>query len=153
MNTPLFNSVKEIIIQARQRVYRMVNSSLLETYWLIGQQIVEDEQQGRSRAEYGKNVLKNLAQQLTVEFGKGFDESNLRNMRQFYKAFPICDTLRHELSWSHYRLLCRLDSEKKIQYYLTAPKKTKPLLNTPFWPITTICLPPNICSICQRKKN
>jgi len=76
MNTPLFNSVKEIIIQARQRVYRMVNSSLLETYWLIGQQIVEDEQQGRSRAEYGKNVLKNLAQQLTVEFGKGFDYTN-----------------------------------------------------------------------------
>jgi len=118
MNTPLFNSVKEIIIQARQRVYRMVNSSLLETYWLIGQQIVEDEQQGRSRAEYGKNVLKNLAQQLTVEFGKGFDYTNLTNMRKFYLSFPILDTLRQELSWSHYRLLCRLDSDKKIQYYL-----------------------------------
>lgn len=118
LNTPLFNSVKEIIIEARQRVYRMVNSNLLETYWQIGRQIVEDEQEGKPRADYGKNVLKNLAQQLTVEFGKGFDESNLRNMRQFYKAFPNCDTLRHELSWSHYRILSRLDSERKIQYYL-----------------------------------
>ena len=103
INSTLFNSVKDIIIQARQRVYRMVNSNLLETYWQIGKQIVEDEQQGKSRADYGKNVLKNLAKQLNVEFGKGFDESNLRNMRQFYKAFPICDALRHELSWSHYR--------------------------------------------------
>ena len=114
MNTQLFNSVKEIIKKARQRVYRMVNITLLETYWQIGRQIVEDEQEGKARADYGKNVLKNLANQLTIEFGKGFDESNLRNMRQFYKAFPICDTLRQELSWSHYRLLCRLDSEKKI---------------------------------------
>ncbi len=119
LDTPLFTSVKEIILEARQRVFRLVNSNLLETYWKIGQLIVEDEQEGKPRADYGKNVLKNLAQQLTVEFGKGFDESNLRNMRQFYKAFPIRDTLRHELSWSHYRQLCRLDSERKIQYYLT----------------------------------
>jgi len=119
MDTQLFNSVKEIIIQARQRVFRIANINLIETYWQIGRQIVEDEQKGKARADYGKNVLKNLAQQLTLEFGKGFDESNLRNMRQFFKTFPICDTLRHELSWSHYRLLCRLASEEKIQYYLT----------------------------------
>lgn len=119
MNTQLFNSVKEIIIQARQRVYRMVNINLLETYWQIGRQIVEDEQEGNARAGYGKNVLKNLAHQLTIEFGKGFDYTNLTNMRKFYQSFPILDTLRQELSWSHYRLLCRLDSEKKIQYYLT----------------------------------
>ena len=118
MTDKLFNSIKEIILQARQRVYRMVNSSLLDTYWQIGYQIVENEQDGNARADYGKGILKNLATQLTVEFGKGFDDSNLRNMRSFYLAFPIRDTLRHELSWSHYRLLCRLDSESKRQYYL-----------------------------------
>jgi len=114
----LFSTIKEVILQARQRVYRMVNSSLLETYWQIGRLIVEDEQRGKARADYGKNTLITLAQQLTNEFGKGFDESNLRNMRSFYRVFPICDTLRHELSWSHYRLLIRLDSEEKRQYYL-----------------------------------
>jgi predicted nuclease of restriction endonuclease-like (RecB) superfamily len=120
INSTLFNSVKDIIIQARQRVYRMVNSNLLETYWQIGKQIVEDEQQGKSRADYGKNVLKNLAKQLNVEFGKGFDYTNLTNMRKFYLAFPILDALCQELSWSHYRLICRLDSEQKIQYYINA---------------------------------
>lgn len=118
MTDKLFNSIKEIILQARKRVYRMVNSSLLDTYWQIGYQIVENEQDGNARADYGKGVLKDLAIQLTEEFGKGFDDSNLRNMRSFYLAFPIRDTLRHELSWSHYRLLCRLDSETKRQYYL-----------------------------------
>lgn len=114
----LFHSIKEIILQARQRVFRMVNSSLLDTYWQVGRLIVEDEQGGSLRAEYGKNVLKELARELTEEFGKGFDESNLRNMRSFYNSFPIRDTLRHELSWSHYRLLTRLDSEEKRLYYL-----------------------------------
>lgn len=114
----LYQTIKEIILVSRQRVYRMANSALLETYWQIGRIIVEDEQQGAAKAAYGKATLKNLAQQLTLEFGKGFDDSNLRNMRAFYKAFPIRDTLRHELSWSHYRLLSRLDSEQKRNYYL-----------------------------------
>ena len=115
---PLFSEIKEIIIQSRQRVFRMANSALLETYWQIGKIIVEDEQRGKERADYGKSVLKNLANQLTLEFGKGFDDSNLRNMRSFYKTFPIRDALRHELSWTHYRLLSRLNSEEKSQYYL-----------------------------------
>lgn len=114
----LFIAVKEIILLSRQRVYRMANSALLETYWQIGNLIVEEEQQGNAKAVYGKATLKNLANQLTLEFGKGFDESNLRNMRAFYKAFPIRDTLRHELSWSHYRLLSRLDTQEKRNYYL-----------------------------------
>jgi predicted nuclease of restriction endonuclease-like (RecB) superfamily len=117
-NANLLLSVKEIILQSRQRVYRMVNSFLLETYWQIGRLIVEDEQQGKDKAVYGKGTLKHLANQLTLEFGKGFDESNLRNMRTFYNAFPICDALRHELSWTHYRLLSRLETEEKRIYYL-----------------------------------
>lgn len=114
----LYQTIREIITLSRQRIYRMANSALLETYWQIGKIIVEDEQNGQAKAEYGKATLKNLSNQLTMEFGKGFDDSNLRNMRAFYKAFPIRDTLRHELSWSHYRLLSRLDSEQKRNYYL-----------------------------------
>lgn len=117
-NTLLFQSVKEIIQESRQRVYRMVNAVLLETYWKIGQLIVEDEQQGNSKAVYGKATLKNLANELTLEFGKGFDERNLNNMRAFYKSFPIWNALRTELSWTHYRLLSRIESEDKKWYYL-----------------------------------
>lgn len=115
---PLFSEIKEIILQSRQRVFRMANSALLETYWQIGKIIVEDEQCGKERANYGKSVLRNLANQLSLEFGKGFDERNLNNMRAFYKAFPIWNALRTELSWTHYRLLSRLNSEEKSQYYL-----------------------------------
>jgi predicted nuclease of restriction endonuclease-like (RecB) superfamily len=114
----LYHSIKEIIIQSRQRIFRMANSALLETYWHIGKIIVEDEQEGQSKAQYGKAILKNLATQLTSEFGKGFDERNLNNMRAFYNAFPIWNALRTELSWTHYRLLSRLDSDIKRKYYL-----------------------------------
>jgi predicted nuclease of restriction endonuclease-like (RecB) superfamily len=117
-NNNLLFSVSEIILQSRQRVYRMVNSVLLETYWQIGKLIVEDEQLGNHKAIYGKSTLKNLAQQLTLEFGKGFDERNLNNMRSFYKSFPIWNALRTELSWTHYRLLSRIETEEKRIYYL-----------------------------------
>lgn len=114
----LFQSVKEIIRQSREKVFRIANSTLLLTYWQIGKLIVEDEQQGKERAAYGKQTLKNLSRKLSLEFGKGFDESNLRNMRSFYQAFPICDALRHELSWTHYRLVIRLDHTDKMNYYI-----------------------------------
>lgn len=118
-NNNIYQSIREIISLSRQRVYRIANSVLLETYWQIGKLIVEDEQQGNTKAEYGKATLKNLASQLTQEFGKGFDERNLNNMRAFYQAFPIWNALRTELSWTHYRLLSRLDTEAKRNYYLT----------------------------------
>jgi len=117
-NNGLFQAVKEIILRSRQRVFRMANSALLDTYWHIGKLIVEEEQKGNERAEYGKATLKNLAKSLALEFGKGYDESNLRNIRTFYKAFPIRDALRHELSWTHYRLLSRLATEEQKNYYL-----------------------------------
>jgi len=99
----LYASVCEILSNARKRAYSAVNFTMVESYWLIGQQIVEHEQHGEARADYGKGLLKELAVRLTIEFGKGFDESNLRYMRLFYRCFPIRDTLRHELTWSHYR--------------------------------------------------
>ncbi|VXC05818.1 MULTISPECIES: PDDEXK nuclease domain-containing protein [Chryseobacterium] len=114
----LFQSIKEIINQSREKVFRIANSTLLLTYWQIGQLIVEDEQKGKERAEYGKYTLKNLSKKLTLEFGRGFDESNLRNMRSFYNIFPIRDAVRHELSWTHYRLLLRQENDQKRLYYL-----------------------------------
>ena len=114
----LLISIKEVILESRKQVYRMANTALLQTYWQIGKLIVEDEQQGKTKAIYGEATLKTLASQLTFEFGKGFDDSNLRNMRSFYLAFPIRDALRHELSLTHYRLLCRLDNVAKRNYYL-----------------------------------
>lgn len=115
LENSLFHSIKSLLLASRERVFRMANSTLLMTYWQIGQLIVEDEQQGKQRAEYGKYTLKNLSKQLTLEFGKGFDESNLRNFRTFYQSFPIRNTLRHELSWSHYRLLIRTESDEKLK--------------------------------------
>ncbi|RBQ02900.1 PDDEXK nuclease domain-containing protein [Pedobacter miscanthi] len=114
----LFNDIREVINQARLKVFRAANSALLESYWQIGKLIIENEQQGKIRADYGKATLKNLSVQLTLEFGKGFDERNLNNMRSFYTAFPIWYALRTELSWTHYRLLSRLDSDKKRQFYI-----------------------------------
>lgn len=114
----LFNAIREVINQARLKVFRAANSALLESYWQIGKLIIENEQQGKIRADYGKATLKNLSVQLTLEFGKGFDERNLNNMRSFYTAFPIWYALRTELTWTHYRLLSRLDSDKKRQFYI-----------------------------------
>lgn len=82
----------------------------------IGYMIVEVEQQGQSRAEYGKALIKELSQSLTTEFGKGFDVSNLRHMRSVYLAFPKHDALRRELSWTHYRSLYRIENEQASCY-------------------------------------
>lgn len=115
--TPLFSSVSEIILKAKKLAFRNNNSILLNAYWEIGKLIVEDEQSGSAKAAYGKFVLKNLAKQLSVEFGQGFDERNLNNMRAFYLAFPIWNAVRTELSWTHYRIISRVEDEKlRLQY-------------------------------------
>ena len=116
-NDNLALSIAQIIRNARQTAYRAVNFTMVTAYWNIGKLIVEDELHWE-RADYGKSVLKNLSERLTKEFGKGFDESNLRYMRLFYKTFPICDTLRHELSWSHYRRLISVENEKSRMWYM-----------------------------------
>lgn len=118
LSPALYSDIRNILTSARQRAYAAVNFTMVESYWLIGQRIVEHEQQGAERAAYGKHLLKALAQKLTEDFGKGFDESNLRYMRLFYKAFPICDTLRHELSWSHYRRLLSVENEQARLWYM-----------------------------------
>jgi predicted nuclease of restriction endonuclease-like (RecB) superfamily len=113
----LVSSIKDIILKAKLSAFRSNNAILLNTYWEIGRLIVEDEQNGNTKAIYGKAVLKNISSQLTLEFGKGFDESNLRNIRQFYLAFKKRDALRHELSWTHYRMICRVENEElRLKY-------------------------------------
>jgi len=107
-NNTFFYAIRKVILLSRQRVFRAVNSVLLETYWNIGKIIVEEEQHGKSKAIYGSKLLKNLLRELTLEFGKGFDERNINNIRAFYNAFPIWNPLRTELIWTHYRLLSRI---------------------------------------------
>jgi predicted nuclease of restriction endonuclease-like (RecB) superfamily len=117
-NTSLVSDIRHLLDQSRQRLQKNVNSTMVQSYWQVGYLIVEDEQQGENRANYGKQILKQLANVLTAEFGKGFDLTNLRKMRQFYLAFPIRDALRLELSWTHYRTLIRIENEQVRQWYL-----------------------------------
>ena len=112
----LFKAVSEIVLNAKKLAYRSSNAILLNMYWEVGQLIVEDEQQGNSKATYGKATLKNLSKHLTLEFGAGFDERNLRNMRAFYQAFPIWNAVRTELSWTHYRLISKVTQTQRLQY-------------------------------------
>ena len=114
----LYQSVRRVIQEGRRVVSRVANWAMVETYWRVGCLIVEDEQQGRRKAEYGKAVLADLAKRLTAEYGSGYDASNLRNMRAFYLAFPIRDALRHELSWTHYRSLMHIDDPIAREWYL-----------------------------------
>ena len=99
-------------------VLRTVDTVQVQTCWQIGRHVVEYEQQGARRAAYGKQLLAMLAKSLTAEFGKGFDETNLRKMRLFYLAFPIRDALRLELSWTHYRRLLRVDIDAARAWYM-----------------------------------
>jgi hypothetical protein len=111
----VYDNIRAVLATARQKAYSAVNSAMVEAYWDVGRQIVE-AQKGQ-RAEYGAGLIKYLAQRLTGEFGKGFNESGLRRMRQFYQVFPIRATLWHELSWSHYRLLMKIDNEPRREFY------------------------------------
>ena len=114
----LVSAITQQIEQARGQVRQAVNTAMVQSYWEIGRLIVEHEQQGNRRAEYGKQQLKQLSQQLTERLGKGFDVTNLRNMRQFYHAFPIRDAVRLELSWTHYRTLLRIENAQARDWYL-----------------------------------
>ena len=116
-NNLLASQVAQIIREARQTAYRAVNFTMVLAYWNIGKLIVEDELHWE-RADYGKAVLRNLSQRLTKEFGKGFDERELRKMCQFYRCFEIRDTLRPELSWSHYRRLISVENSDARMWYM-----------------------------------
>lgn len=122
MDTWFYEQIRSILETARNQAYSVANSAMVQAYWSIGKSIVE--QQGKSeRAEYGRQLLQELSKQLTHDFGKGFTASNLRNMRQFYLTFPNCYALRSNLSWTHYRMLMRVENEKARNFYLEECEK------------------------------
>jgi len=113
-----------VLLRVREGAYRAVNFAMVQAYYEIGRLIVEHEQQGQDRAEYGRALLDDLSRRLTAEFGRGFSPQSLRNMRQFYVVFgkrsalrresasleQKCSALRSELTWTHYKLLIRVES-------------------------------------------
>lgn len=135
----IINEIKDILSRARQNAYRSVNKAMVEAYWLIGKRIIEEEQGGSKRARYGKSLIKSLSRQLQNEFGKGFSERNLEQMRVFYRRYPIPQKTSAELeqvsgvgynaspgnlqvpefhlSWSHYQMLLKIESEDERKFY------------------------------------
>ena len=102
INKALLSEIRNVLLEARKRVYTTVNTFMVQSYWHIGKLIVE-AQGGEARAKYGDELLKNISGELTKEFGKGFTTRNLRKMRQFYLSFPNWHAVSAKLSWTHYK--------------------------------------------------
>lgn len=114
----LYQRIREILENARNKVYRTANFEMVQAYWNVGREIVEEEQKGKERADYGTYLLIELSEKLTKEYGKGFTETNLRYMRLFYNAFKNHHALRDELSWTHYRLLLKVEKDNAREFYM-----------------------------------
>lgn len=114
---PLYTDIRSLLLEARKRTYKAVNNTMIDSYWHIGRMIVEQEQGGKDRAAYGKQILAYLSERLTVEFGEGFNQTNLKYMRLVYQNFPIRHSLRDELRWTHYRLLSKVENEQARLFY------------------------------------
>jgi len=118
VSSGVYADVKAILETARTQAYRAVNFVMVEAYWNIGKIITGEEMKGKRRAGYGEALIAELSKRLSQEFGKGFDPSNLWFMRQFYLSFPILDALRRELTWTHYRLLLRVEKPRAREFYM-----------------------------------
>lgn len=121
LETGFVSDIIKIILNGREDAYRAVNESMVRTYWAVGKRIVEEEQHGEMRAEYGTQLLKNLSENLTEHFGKGFTERNLRNFRQFYVLFPdyeIWHARVPNLKWTHFRSLIAVDDPNARYWYM-----------------------------------
>jgi hypothetical protein len=116
-NNQLYEFSRELIVNARKIVYQVSNFTMVEVYWQIGRRIVE-EQGGEERARYGNELINNLSEKLTAEFGKGFSYVNLTNMRKFYLQFQNIYAVRKELNWTHYRSLIRVENPKAREVYM-----------------------------------
>ncbi|BBP45265.1 DUF1016 domain-containing protein [Thiosulfatimonas sediminis] len=114
-----YRDIKAMLYSARNKAYQAINQTMTQAYWEIGCRIVEQEQQGQARAEYGVMLIKNLSDELSKEFGKGFSVDNLKNMRRFYQCFPKSETASHQftLSWSHYIFLTRINNTSERSFY------------------------------------
>jgi predicted nuclease of restriction endonuclease-like (RecB) superfamily len=113
----LIQQIGVLLQSGREQAAKSVNTILVQTYWLIGQHIVEFEQKGNERAEYGSQLFERLSKDLTTAYGKGFGRSNLVYMRKLYLSFQISGTLSHKLSWSHYYELLKAENELEIGFY------------------------------------
>lgn len=116
MEQQFYEQIKKILSEARNKVYQSANFAMVEAYWNIGKSIVE-QQGGEGKADYGARLIVELSKQMTADFGKGFTVANLKNMRQFHLTFPKSYALRSELSWTHYRLLMRVENENAREFY------------------------------------
>lgn len=124
MNPKFYDEIKKILIIAKNKVYQTANFAMVEAYWNIGKSIIE-EQGGNEKAEYGAGLLQELSKQMTRDFGKGFTVTNLKYMRQFYLTFPNRHALRDELSWTHYRLLIKVEDDNAREFYMSEAVKSQ----------------------------
>jgi len=113
----LISSIGMLLEKARKRVYSQINQILVKTYWNIGKQIIEYEQKGKEKAEYGSKLLDNLSKDLRLRYGKGFSRSNIIYMRLFYIKYSKSETLSHQLSWSHYFELLKVEDDLERSFY------------------------------------
>lgn len=124
MDQKFYNEIKNILHTARNKVYQTANFAMVEAYWNIGKSIIK-EQGGDEKAAYGTGLLKELSEQMTRDFGKGFTVTNLKYMRQFYLTFPNGHALRGELSWTHYRLLMKVENDNAREFYMQEAIKSQ----------------------------
>jgi predicted nuclease of restriction endonuclease-like (RecB) superfamily len=113
----LVNHISDIYVNGHQKAVMAVNSNMIETYWKIGQHIVEFEQKGSSKAQYGASLLESLSKDLSIIHGKGFSRSNLNYMRLFFQFYPICEELPHKLSWTHFCELVKIKDPLERSFY------------------------------------
>lgn len=113
-----YQNIRALLEKARSTAYRAVNFAMVQAYWAIGRVIVEEEQRGAERAEYGKARIKELSRRLTRDYGKGLTERNLWYMWDFYLTFPKVNALRAELTWTHYRLLLKAEKKEARDFYV-----------------------------------
>ena len=114
----IYSEIKETLLLSRNQAYSAVNFAMVQAYWHIGRIIVEHEQNGNVRADYGKAILQELSSRLTKDFGKGFSVRTLQQMKKFYVMFPNTNALRSQLTWTHYRLLLSVENEQARQWYM-----------------------------------
>jgi predicted nuclease of restriction endonuclease-like (RecB) superfamily len=117
INLRLIQNIKSIVLQSRKRLISSVNHELITTYWNIGKEIVENEQQNKVDQQSSRQIILLLSKQLSRELGKGFSRSNLFNMRKFYNSYPDVQTLSGQLSWSHICELLTIEDEHKRSFY------------------------------------
>lgn len=118
MNEDIYSEIKETLLSSRNQAYNAVNFAMVQAYWQIGRIIVEHEQNGSLRADYGKAVLQEISEKLQQEFGSGFSVRNLQQMKKFYALFPNTNALRSQLTWTHYRALLRVENDNARNWYM-----------------------------------